>query len=449
MEAATSRVHEGAAAVHPAVRQQLRPAPFAVLQAPPSAQHAGLRVRCAGCWQVHPACSCLLQPCAGVLLLLLPTGCCAHLALALLVARGEKPMRLRGLLPKLSRSLAGYLLAPLKNLRQGEDESEPMVGLSPSLLASFLPLGVMMPLEEGGEWAPASTSPPRGRVAMGFRLGLMGGSPPAMRSYSAAAAAAAGDGVAAVLGSATAAAQGVCCPEGPAAGAAGQGRRVYMVRGAGLGSWAGPAAPRGQACCRHQSRCSLHPPLQPGLRRGGSRACSDSPAPTSGAAAGADGLRLAEFTRRAEAANASCWTLGPHSALQWCPDELVVMLSNGRAVSPVCWQAPTVPGSVSLQGSAGSTVGLPEWTWFVSSWFLDRVWAPVGPHQNRLEVSDARKHEGPALANARKLQQGVLPEAQLPALRPGSGTTVAHHASAQPRLKHCLASTPFQAHLGW
>ena len=76
---------------------------------------------------------------------------CAHLALALLPALGEKPMRLRGLLPKLSRSLAGYLLAPLKNLRQGEEESEPMVGLSPSLLASFLPLGVMTPLEEGGE----------------------------------------------------------------------------------------------------------------------------------------------------------------------------------------------------------------------------------------------------------------------------------------------------------
>lgn len=106
----------------------------------------------------------------------------AHLALALLVALGEKPIRLRGLLPKLSRSLAGYLLAPLKNLRQGEDESEPIVGLSPSLLASFLPLGVMMPLEEGGECAPASTSPLRGRVAIGFRLGLMGGSPPAMMS---------------------------------------------------------------------------------------------------------------------------------------------------------------------------------------------------------------------------------------------------------------------------
>jgi hypothetical protein len=119
-----------------------------------------------------------------VLLLLYhcPHGSHAHLALALLVALGEKPIRLRGLLPKLSRSLAGYLLAPLKNLRQGEDESEPMVGLSPSLLASFLPLGVMMPLEEGGECAPASTSPLRGRVAIGLRLGLMGGSEPAMMS---------------------------------------------------------------------------------------------------------------------------------------------------------------------------------------------------------------------------------------------------------------------------
>lgn len=106
----------------------------------------------------------------------------AHLALALLVARGEKPIRLRGLLPKLSRSLAGYLLAPLKNLRHGEEESEPMVGLSPSLFASFLPLGVMMPLDEGGECAPASTSPERGLVAMGLRLGLMGGSRPAMTS---------------------------------------------------------------------------------------------------------------------------------------------------------------------------------------------------------------------------------------------------------------------------
>jgi hypothetical protein len=106
----------------------------------------------------------------------------AHLALALLVARGEKPIRLRGLLPKLSRSLAGYLLAPLKNLRHGEEESEPMVGLSPSLFASFLPLGVMMPLDEGGECAPASTSPARGLVAMGLRLGLMGGSRPAMTS---------------------------------------------------------------------------------------------------------------------------------------------------------------------------------------------------------------------------------------------------------------------------
>lgn len=105
-----------------------------------------------------------------------------HLALALLVALGEKPMRLRGLLPKLSRSLAGYLLAPLKNLRQGDEESDPMVGLSPSLLPSFLPLGVMMPLEDGGEWPPASTSPLRARVAMGLRLGLMGGSEPAMMS---------------------------------------------------------------------------------------------------------------------------------------------------------------------------------------------------------------------------------------------------------------------------
>jgi hypothetical protein len=105
-----------------------------------------------------------------------------HLALALLVALGEKPIRLRGLLPKLSKSLAGYLLPPLKNLRQGDEESEPMVGLSPSLLASFLPLGVMMPLDEGGECAPASTSPARGLVAMGLRLGLMGGSRPAMTS---------------------------------------------------------------------------------------------------------------------------------------------------------------------------------------------------------------------------------------------------------------------------
>jgi hypothetical protein len=69
------------------------------------------------------------------------------------------------------------LLAPLKNLRHGDEESEPMVGLPPSL--SFLPLGVMMPLLEGGECPPASTSP-RGRVAMGRRFGLMGGSLPAM-----------------------------------------------------------------------------------------------------------------------------------------------------------------------------------------------------------------------------------------------------------------------------
>ncbi len=36
-------------------------------------------------------------------------GAAAHLWLALLPARGEKPIRLRGLLPKLSASLLGYL----------------------------------------------------------------------------------------------------------------------------------------------------------------------------------------------------------------------------------------------------------------------------------------------------------------------------------------------------
>lgn len=112
-----------------------------------------------------------------------PAVTSAYLALALLVALGEKPMRFRGLLPKLS-SLAGYLLPPLKNLRHGDEESEPMVGLSscPSLLP--LPLGVIMPDDDGGDGASISRSsaPLRGLVAIGFKLGLMEGSEPAMMS---------------------------------------------------------------------------------------------------------------------------------------------------------------------------------------------------------------------------------------------------------------------------
>lgn len=73
-----------------------------------------------------------------------------HLALALLPALGEKPIRLRGLLLKLSTSLAGYLLPPLKKRRQGLLLSLPMVGLS-LCTSPPLPFGVMMPLELGGE----------------------------------------------------------------------------------------------------------------------------------------------------------------------------------------------------------------------------------------------------------------------------------------------------------
>lgn len=107
----------------------------------------------------------------------------AHLALALLPALGEKPIRLRGLFPKLSTSLAGYLLPPLKNLRQGLEESEPIVGLSLCTSPPPRPLGVMMPEDDGGEGGPPasmSAAELRGLVAMGLRLGLMGGSSPAM-----------------------------------------------------------------------------------------------------------------------------------------------------------------------------------------------------------------------------------------------------------------------------
>ena len=92
-------------------------------------------------------------------------------------------MRFLGLLPKLSNSLLGYLLPPLKNRRQGEEESEPMVGDSLCSSAPARPLGVMIPDDEGGD--PASMSPiplrpSRGLVAIGLRLGLNGGSEPAI-----------------------------------------------------------------------------------------------------------------------------------------------------------------------------------------------------------------------------------------------------------------------------
>lgn len=91
-------------------------------------------------------------------------------------------MRFLGLFPKLSTSLAGYLLPPLKNLRQGDEESDPIVGLSLCTSLPPLPLGVIMPDEDGGEGASISLSTvfPRGLVAIGLRLGLMGGSEPAM-----------------------------------------------------------------------------------------------------------------------------------------------------------------------------------------------------------------------------------------------------------------------------
>lgn len=60
-------------------------------------------------------------------------------------------MRFLGLFAKLSMSLFGYRLPPLKNLRHGDEESDPMVGESVVNSAAPRPLGVTTPEEEAGE----------------------------------------------------------------------------------------------------------------------------------------------------------------------------------------------------------------------------------------------------------------------------------------------------------
>jgi hypothetical protein len=103
---------------------------------------------------------------------MLPLVSFPYLKLGLLVALGLKPMRLRGLLSKLSASLLGYLLPPLKKRFQGELESLPIPG-EPFSLISFLPLGVTTPELLGGLLGSTSLPCPLGRVEMGFRLGFM------------------------------------------------------------------------------------------------------------------------------------------------------------------------------------------------------------------------------------------------------------------------------------